>query len=219
MRSSFRLLFIVCVALMATLATAQGQGGGRGIRFMRPSGVQLLMRPEVQTELAISAEQKAKLEQIREKGESDAEALRANMSAGGDAQAMREQMMAIREAQTKLAMEVLTEPQRKRFQEISVQVMGNEILLRPEFQKQLGLTDAQIQQINDLQNKQREEMRQLRQQAQSGMSREEMMEVMRKNNATYMESLGKVLTAEQSAKLKEMGGKPFKLEERERGGG
>ncbi len=42
------------------------------------------------------------------------------------------------------------------------------------------------------------------------MSQEEMRAAMQKRQTALNEELGKVLTAEQAAKLKDMGGKPFK---------
>ena len=108
----------------------------------------------------------------------------------------------------------------KRLDEINVQISGNRAIQQPAIQKALGLSEAQVKQINELQQKQQEAMRSLFEKVQNQeITREDMQASMQKNNKTMDDELAKILTADQAAKLKEMGGKPFKADPPPGGGG
>jgi len=81
-------------------------------------------------------------------------------------------------------------------------------------QKDLGLSEDQITKLKDLQQKQQEANRAVMQKVRDGgMSREDVQATMQKNEEIMNTEIGKILTSSQAAKLKEMGGAPFKFEE------
>lgn len=87
-------------------------------------------------------------------------------------------------------------------------------MLNEELAKELKITDEQKQKARDLQAKQSEANRSVREKAQSGeLDFSEIRAIMEKNSKALNEELGKLLTDEQKAKLKAMGGAPFKFAE------
>jgi hypothetical protein len=149
---------------------------------------------------------------------------RANRGNGGgvDREAFMKQMQEQREKMHKDLAAILNEGQMKRLSEISIQLQGNRAVLDADVQKKLNVTDEQKKKMEDLSTKLQEANRNLNQKVRNNeMTREEMQAARDKNNATLGDELVKLLTAEQSAKLKELQGKPFKAEKNEgrRGGG
>jgi hypothetical protein len=223
-------LTIACAVVMcAALAAAQGGGGGRGQGRggfgqgggMDATGLQLLGRADVQRDLALTDDQKAKVQALREsmRGQGGRGGGGGGFGGGGggggniDREAMRAEMEK-RNAETKAKIaEILKPEQVTRLGEIAVQLAGNRAILNPDVQKTLGLSDEQKAKITELQTKMQEANRGLFQQVQDGsMTREQIGEAMQKNNETMNAELGKVLTTEQAAKLKAMGGKEFKAD-------
>lgn len=204
-----RLFAVLAVGAFAVGGFAQQRGG-----MMRGGndGVGLLMRKDVQEDLKLSADQISKIEAIQKKAQED---MRAKMeeirNSGGDFEGARAEMQKAMAETTKKALAVLTPEQGKRFKEIRIQMQGNRILLDPEIQKELGVTSDQKMKIDKIQSDMQEGMRSMMQDMQGGggMSREEMRAEMQKRQKKMDEDLGKVLTVEQAAKLKEMAGKPF----------
>ena len=240
MKSFVKVGAVLALSVMVVSAFAQGGGGGGrgqgrgGQRNMGMQGgpTQLVNRKDVQTELKITAEQKTKLDAALEKVRADRRA--AMQGGGGNFQDMsqeeRQKMQAANAAADLKALEsALTKEQITRLNELVIQRAGNGAILRAEVQKELGITDDQKKKIADLQTKQQEAMRS----SMSGMqdmSREERQEAMQKMQETFRKNqeimnaeLGKILTPEQAAKLKTMGGAPFKFDPAEdnarRGGG
>lgn len=134
---------------------------------------------------------------------------------------MRKRMQEQREASRKELAAILNEGQMKRLGEIRVQLMGARAVQNEEIQKALGLTTAQLTRISDLQDKQRQANQALMEKVRSQeMSREDVQKSVENNNKILDAELLKVLTADQAAKLKEMGGKPFEAAPQQgRGGG
>ena len=154
---------------------------------------------------------------------------RTNRGQGGqggtfDAEAFRKRQEEQRATTHKALAEVLSADQLKRLAEISVQLQGNRAIMNPDIQKTLGITDEQKTKISDLQTKQQEANRALFEKVRNNeLSQDDMRATTEKNNKTMGDELAKVLTSAQNAKLKEMGGKPFKADPNEtqgrRGGG
>ena len=236
-----RAVAIAAVSIMVVRAFAQGGGGGgRGGRGgfggqrmgMGGGDTQLLNRKDVGAELKITAEQKTKVDAALEKMRADR---RAAMQGGGgnfrdmsdaDRQKMQEKNA---EEEKKVLESVLTKEQVTRLKELGIQRAGNAAILRPEVQKELVITEDQKKKIADLQAKQREAMQSMFQNGGfQDMSQEErqaamakMQETQKKNTEIMNTELGKILTPEQAAKLKTMGGAPFKFdpaEDNNRGG-
>lgn len=131
-----------------------------------------------------------------------------------------------REAQMKALEEklhaVLSPEQNKRLHEIRVQLAKNRAILSDDVAKELGLSDSVKQKAKDLvdnANKANGEVRQKMQNQE--IERADGMAIMEKNNAALETELGKLLTADQAAKLKAMGGAEFKAQPQQgrRGGG
>ena len=101
--------------------------------------------------------------------------------------------------------QVLEPSERKRLEEISLQVAGLLLATSPKFASQLGLTDQQKQQLARHQDEARAEMADVLH-SKTKEGREEKLHELRK---TSRKRLMDVLTDEQEAKWKEMVGAPF----------
>lgn len=222
----FTKLAITC-ALMATAAVTFAQGQGRGGFGMRMGGnagkSQLVYRDDVQADLKVTADQKKKLEDLQEKQRDEMRAafeeMRNNGGGGFDPEAMRTMMAKRMKEADKNVNAILTAEQQTRLKEIWVQVTGNGVILNEDMQKELAITDAQKKQIKDLESKQQEAMQAVMEKMRNQeIEREEVQTIMKKNSDAMNKELGKLLTAEQAAKLKTMAGKPFKADEPKDGG-
>ena len=215
-------LVLAAVVVGAALSMAQGGGGGgrqRGGQRGNQFGIATLLgRADVQKELNVTEDQKTKLADLRTKMQEEARAARQNGGGGGgaagggnfDPEAMRKRM-AEQEAKTRTAFgEILDEKQMKRLDEISIQLRGNAAITDEKVQKALGLSEDQLAKIKELNAKAQEANRSLQQKTRDQeITREEAMAARTKNQKALNEELGKVLTAEQAAKLKDLGGKKF----------
>jgi hypothetical protein len=117
---------------------------------------------------------------------------------------------------------ILTKDQQTRLKEIRVQLMGKRAVMDEQVQKDLGLSADQKSQLKKLQAKQQQAMQDMMEEMRNGggqMTREDMQAAMKMANDKMDEDIAKVLTAEQTTKLKELGGKPFKATDQPRGGG
>ena len=235
MKHSIKLVAVAALVVLGAVALAQGgQGGGRqgGGRFGMMGGrggggpASIVSIPEVQTEIGLNDDQKKKLQEFQDKQREEQRARMEEMrnSGGGgggfDMEAMRKQQAEQKAKSEKAIKEILTEAQWKRTYEIWVQNQGNRAILNEQVQKDLALTDDQKSKIKDLQTKQQEAGQAMMEKMRNGeIQREEIQDLMTKQNQVMNDELGKILTTEQAAKLKEMGGKAFKLPERRGGGG
>lgn len=101
--------------------------------------------------------------------------------------------------------QVLKPEQRKRLDQITLQVAGLLWVTRKEVASELHLTDEQIQQAKALQLKAREEVHEMVH-GPGAANREEKMKELR---ATSRKRLMEIFTADQRARWKEMTGEPF----------
>lgn len=221
-------LAILLVGALSCAVFAQGGGQGRGGgRFMRGGGgsmSMLAMRSDVQKEIAVTSDQRAKLEAMAEKRREEMQARFEEMRNGGggppDRGAMETNMREMEAKNAKQLAEVLSVEQIARLKELGIQRAGNMSVLNPDVQKELGITDAQKSQIETLQGKQREAMGAVMDKMRNGeIEREAMGEIMQKNNKIMGDELAKILSQAQRDKLKAMAGKPFKFDEDENGPG
>jgi hypothetical protein len=233
-----KLLGVTAVLVCASLTLAQGGGGrgqGRGgARGTQMGEAQLLMRKDVQKDLGLSEDQVTKLTDWSEKqranrgqggnGGGNGGGNRGNGGNGGggnrgngggqltDEQRaeMAKRAAERREATRKELLTIISEAQLKRVDEIALQLQGNMAVMQAEVQKALALKEDQIEKIKDLQKRQQEANRTLFEKIQSQeITREDMQASMQKNNEIMKTEIGKILTSDQSAKLKAMQGKPF----------
>jgi hypothetical protein len=235
----------LCAATLVGSALAQDQGQGRRGNRQRgamsrngqTSLTQLVQREDVQKDLAVTDDQKTKLAELRPqrplgRGGNGAGNGAGGNGAGGNGAGNGGQRrgqganldpaaMAERRAAEKKALEaVLNADQMKRLAEIRIQLAGDQAIVDPEVQKELGFSDEQVRKVKDLQEKYQGAMRTMREKMQSGdLDRQGMMEAMQTNTKVLREELHKIPTPAQADKLKALGGKPFQADETRRGGG
>lgn len=199
--------------LLSVSALAQGQQRGMrgfGMGFGGPGGgspVQLLNRTDVKTELKVTDDQSTKIAAI----ESDFRTkMRGAFQPGSDPATMRSNMEAMMKDEDAQVQQVLSADQWKRLKEIQVQLAGPEAITNPDTQKELGLSDDQVSQINDLQQKYQAAQMEIFQKVRDGsMDRSEVQPLAKKNKTTFDDSLTKILTADQQKKLTDLGGAKF----------
>lgn len=217
---------IFAVALFSAVAIASAQGGGGGQRggMQRMGGDSLnglLRRADVQAELKLTDDQKTKLVPQRGQGgagggggQGQGGGQRGQGGAGGgggqgfDPAAMRQRQA----EQEKLVFETLDATQGARLKGLYIQRVGNRAVLSGAIAKDLGLTDDQNKKIEELQTKQREAMQSVMEKMRNGeIERDQIQDIMKKNNDIFSDELGKILTEDQKGKLKTMRGADFKF--------
>lgn len=200
------------------------------------TSLNLVQRADVQTDLKLTADQKAQVEKLQEE---QRESMRSRFGGGGGAGAggnrtgggagaggnrtgggggagaggadVRAQFEALQKAQDEAVNKILTPEQQTRLKQINVQMRGTRVLLDAEFQKELGLDRTQIRTIEDLQEGQQQANAQVFQRVRNGeLDNSELQGIVDRNNKILDEELLKVLTEEQKAKLKELQGPEFK---------
>ena len=225
-----------------------GRQGRRGAGMFGQAGrgfgdMQLVFRADVQADLGLTAEQKTKLTELQNKqrearrgsgavgagntgGAVGNGGRRGNRAGAGqnmtdaEREAMRKRMEEQRAQTQKDLAAILTAAQVKRLSEIRFQLQGSRAVLNAENQKALGLTTEQLTRISDLQQKQQQANQALTEKVRNQqITREELQKSRENNEKIFDAELLKILTPDQSAKLKEMGGKPFKADPPARRGG
>jgi len=183
----------------------QGQPGfGFGGRMMGQNlSVMLLMREDVQKELNLSQNQKAKLEQMRQEMMQAMQELR-NLPP----EQRRERMQELRQKYDPAS--VLTDAQRKRLRELELQWQGAFALTDPEVARQVGLTEEQQAKIRGILQETFQSLRpQPGQPGQPGGTR---MEEIQKAREQAEKKILEVLTPAQREKWQQMLGKPFEFQ-------
>jgi hypothetical protein len=215
-----RILVLAAFAALAGASSAQGWGGqGRGgmMRMMQGSKMatlQLLGREDVQAEIKLNEAQKGKLDALRAGTRERFTTVFQSVPRTEDREAMMkavgEKMQVLMDTMAKETLAVLEEDQKKRLDELGIQSAGTLAVLQADVAKQIGLTVAQKAKIEDLQRLQGEATQGVFERVQNGeIDREEIPTIMQKNSKIMDESVAKILTDAQRAKLKELGGAPF----------
>jgi Spy/CpxP family protein refolding chaperone len=226
-RATVAVALLSCVAMVAAQARPGRQGGRGGAN----NEVALLMRKDVQSDLALSEEQKKKVAELqtatrgqrgqrpRNRGGDAGAAGAAGSAQGMDREEMRKRMQEQRAKTQESLKAILSESQMKRLDEISIQLRGNRAVMDAQVQKSIGITDEQKAKIEGLQQKQQEANRSLGEKARNNeITREDVQKARQKNDEAMGAELAKILTPEQAAKLKSMAGKPFKADPPQGGG-
>lgn len=222
---ALKLLIVVATLVIAAVSQAQRGGmmmfgGGGGVAYesmllMRMSREGASIRDDIAKELKLTDDQKSKLNAVQEK---QREKMMEMFQGGGFDPSNREQMQKaigemMKEAD-KNALAVLDDTQKKRLHELWIQQQGNNALLNEGVQKELALTDAQKAKIKTLQEKQQAAMTALGEKMRNQeLDFQEFRDTSEKNRKIMNEELGKVLTKDQTEKLKAMGGAAFKFED------
>ncbi len=203
---------VVAVALVASAIAQQGQpqrqrGGqfGQGPGFGRMMGggamvaSMLLARPDVQRELNLTEQQKAKINEMQQ-----AQRLAMQELRNLPPEERRQRMQEIRQKNDPTT--VLNDTQKKRLRELELQWTGPVALMNPEVAKEVGLTTEQQSKIQGIIQEQMQAMReQFQGGGQPGANFQQMREQVEKR-------ILEVLTPAQRQKWQEMLGKPFQFE-------
>jgi len=218
---TIKLVAVSATILVAALSFGQGQGRGQG-RMGRGFGnnnaslTRLLQRSDVQADLALTDDEKVKVQALRPARGNRPGGGGAGGAGGGGGQRTPptpEEMAARQADERKSVSEILTPDQLKRLDEIRIQVSGDRAILLAEVQTALGITADQKTKIQDLNEKYREATQSLMSKMRSGeITREEIGPKFNANTKVLGDELRKLLSPAQADKLKELGGKPFKAD-------
>ncbi len=250
MNRIFTLAALAAAVGAATLSFAQnpprqggggqrpGGGFGGGMMGMMGGGLQplsfMMFREDVQKDLKITAEQKTKMDALREEqmagfrpgggGQGGGGAVGGGGQRGGgaggfDMEAIRARM---KEADTKV-LALLTEDQKKRSRQIQIQLSGLNAFLDESVATELGLRASQKRDIEDLQTKMSEANRATLMRARNQeISMEDAQKTNEANSKIALEEAMKLLNDEQKTKFTEMSGPKFDAQPQpmgRRGGG
>lgn len=107
--------------------------------------------------------------------------------------------------------ELLTKEQKARLNQISMQVRGNVVLLEPDMQTRLQITDEQKLQLSEIRGQRDQRIEQLRASAQTGgVGPQELRTEFQQIQTDIDKALFDVLTDDQADAYKKIVGKPFK---------
>ena len=210
MRIGTRIIVVAALAAFATLSFGQGRGGfgmfGGGGGLM-PSSF-LVSRTDVQTDLKLTDDQKTKLLDLQQSSRSKMREIFTN--ANGDRDKMQADFKTFNDEMVKQVNAILTPDQQTRAHQIAIQLAGNGAALDPGVQKDLSLTDDQKTKITALQKTMNDANQSIGEKIRNQeIDRTEAQASMQKNRDTLNTEIGKVLTDDQKASLKKMGGATF----------
>jgi hypothetical protein len=196
---------VALAVIVAGGALAQGRPGfGIGV-FGSPAF--LLVRPEVQTDLKLSEDQKKSVMEMLQKLRADNQGLGDKLQ--GASQEERQKILAdFRASQMKAVNAILDEHQQKRLREITLQQNGVIAWTTdPQVAEALKLTGEQKTQLSDLLMKQAQGIREAFQGGAGQEAFEKVSAIRKETN----EKAAALLTDEQKAKWKAMLGAELKL--------
>ncbi len=200
------LLTVGLAALLAAPALAQGRRGGRG-----PGGFNLLENKSVQEELKLTKEQidksKALAEEVRKTHDEDFKKIREMSD-----EDRRDLMKKVNDETMKGLAGILKEDQLKRYKQIQLQQqsrMGPNVLLNPDVEKELKLTDDQKSKIKTIAEDTQKEARALREGG--GQPGPETFQKMQAISKEGMEKASATLTDDQKKTWKSLTGEPFEM--------
>lgn len=221
---------LIGIAALGVLSFAQdpagggpgGGGQGRGFRQQFGRGnmgmMGLLNMPDVQLELKLTQEQKDEIAKLRPARGGRRGAGGPGGEPGGPGGDPGGGPPAPPADQKKLE-DILNKDQMARLKELNLQFMGaNAISNNQELQRDLGLSEEQVNKINDIQQEameaMRDEMQAMRDSGQQPdfQAMQKRMQEMQTKNGKKFEA---VLTAAQKAKFEKMKGKPFTFKNRD----
>jgi hypothetical protein len=163
----------------------------------------LLRQKSVQKELKISAEDVDKIMKFTKK-----EFEEAQKALDLDKDKRRQKFEALRKANRKFLTDTLTRRQRRRLDQITMQLTGLMQLTRPEIIKALELTDDQVKKFKELQKDARKKLAELID-AKGGADRNKKLANLREETR---KNIMAELTDQQKQKVRALVGEPFKGE-------
>jgi RNA polymerase sigma factor (sigma-70 family) len=213
--------------------TGSGSGSGSGFGSCK---LEPLTQKPVQQELRLTMEQIKKLTELQRKQEQSMRTLVSTLKFDEllkEPEALQKKWTEIAADGERAVDEILTTPQRKRLQEISLQQRGGNALSDPDVAEKLQLTDEQKKRIQDIQAEGIKELRDLGLKEMQGLMElgpnpfdfgkafdkmrqgQKTMEKMRKKSEEVSKAMSDkclaLLTTEQKGTWKEITGKPFKF--------
>ena len=192
------------LVLLASPAFAQPPGG----RMFQPNAAFLLRDEKVQTELKLTDDQKAAFAKIGDKYKDDIDKARKDM----DFAKMGELFKSASEDVDKAIPTVLKPDQRKRLDQLLVQVSGLGAFSKDDVKTALKLSDKQTKDIESSQDDVKKDAEELFKDA--GMDREKRGEARKKVQAMQKEALDKItegFSAEQKTAWKDLTGEKFEF--------
>ena len=200
-------LTLLATSVDAVQAQQGGQGRGRWRRMFTLPRVTLAQLDEVREELKLSDEHQQQIEDLNDEL---AEGMRsAFQDAGGDWDKMREAMnKAQKEVNDKLD-KLLDPAQRKRMQEVYIQVNGAGALQDESVAKALQLTDEQKEKLEEVRDASRDEFMNAGLRDLDDEARAKKIEELAKSRDDKAMA---VLTEEQRADFEEMKGEELKVD-------
>lgn len=192
-------------------ATGQGPRGGMGMRGMGGMGAAMMLgSDEMKKELKITASQEKELKALMDKAMSQ-----FRNPAGGERPDPQKMQTQVQELQAKVE-KILSADQRKRMEEISLQMQGAGALRDADVQKQLGMSAKQVAEVEKIDKESMAEMEKIRSTTKEGERPD--FSKFRAMREESNKKLLAVLSASQVQKLEAMKGKPFTMPQRQRGG-
>ena len=200
-------LLILAALATAALSAAQGHGQPHRFRFAGSDGgslVQLALRPEVQTELALTLEEKSKLSALEAgmQAEVTADFVAMQKSKTTDPNKMRGTVSNTGDKFAKALPGILTKPQNTRLHQLMLQKAGYGAVLRDDVKAQLHVTAAQKTKIAKAEADLLAGFDKIR----AGGKADPMAMVAARDKAVQ-----KALTPAQQKRFEAMKGKPFKF--------
>jgi hypothetical protein len=201
MRSSWKWALVLAVPALWVSAALPGE------QQIYPEGstvpLVLLRQKSVQEELKITPELAKKIVEFTDK---EAAAFGKALKLKGDKREKR--IVELEKKNKKFLKDSLSAEQRKRLDQITLQVTGLHQLGRPEVIKKLNLTTEQQKKVKAMQKKARKEFAEIL----SGKDKEGRNEKLAKLREEIDKKIDGLLTKEQRAKAKKMIGEPFRGE-------
>lgn len=209
-----RLVFSNCglAALLAAVA-APSRVASQVIEDAKPDPLLLLLQKNVQDDLRLSPEQKARLKASEEKTQAGVKKVFEDLEKGGTAAKAQQEINRINEAANNVLKDVrktLSREQHKRFKQIELQYAGLDAFEAPEVQKELGLLDKQKERIHSVRQDLEQKVKRI---VSGGGSPESLIEQLNPVRKDSMQRAISVLTEEQKKKWQEMTGPLLELNE------
>lgn len=192
---------MAAVTLAACGAQAQAPFGIFGGRMF------MLRRPEVQTELKLTDDQKKQLMEAAEKLRASGQDLREKLQNASQEERMK--ILADRTAEeTKVLSGILNKDQQGRLRQIVLQQQGLMAAGQPDVADEIKLTDDQKAKVREILAQHRQSVQGLFQGGVNADAREKFVALAKETNG----KIEAVLTADQKTRWKEMQGPEFKFQ-------
>lgn len=196
-----RMWGMALVALVASVSPARSDDKPKMVPEEGAVQIMLLRQQSVRDELKLTADETEKIHEFADRQWKKAQHVHTNLSPA-EHRAQYEEMS---KENDRFLDQILEPAQRKRLNQITLQVAGLMWVTRPEVASELQLTDDQKQKAKGLQQEARKEMHDLIHSTATDGRQEKLKELRMTSRKRLME----LLTDEQESKWKEMAGAPF----------